>query len=545
MTFLFTDLVGSTQTLARLGEDAAEELRRAHFGLLRSVIVARAGEEVKNLGDGLMVAFASPVDALHAALDIQDAAAEHTRTHPDRPLAIRIGVHAGEPTRADGDYFGTPVVVAKRLCDRADGGQILAGELVTALVGTRDGFGFDPLGPLELKGLEGRVPAVAVRRAGHPAPAPATTAVAPPLPSRLALRAGEEFVGRVDDLDRLLGAHEQAAAGQRRLVLVAGEPGVGKTTLCARFAHAAHAAGALVLYGRSDPELGVPYQPFAEALGHLVASLGVEQVAALRARHGPDLAALVPALGDARGALRTEDPATARFLLFNAVTAMLSTGRPGTAVVVILDDLHWADPPTLALLRYLAAAAPAHLLVVATYRPEESGPDTAVGATLEQLRREEGVSDLDLPGLDPAAVATLVGDTALAGHLHTQTGGNPFYVHQMLRHLDEHQLLHAGPAGWAAAGLPNTVRSTVRRRVARLGPDTERLLGIGAVIGREFGIERPRGRRIRRGNPRAGGVDPRPRRPSGGRGGRWAVRVHPRGRAARPRPIRWVQPLSR
>ena len=130
VTFLFTDLVGSTALIDRLGDDAADSVRRNHFNLLRKSIEEAGGEEVKNLGDGLMVSFASPVAAVSCAVAMQRALAESEHR-------IRVGVHAGEPVQDGDDYFGTPVVVAKRLCDRAEGGQILATELLAGLVGTR------------------------------------------------------------------------------------------------------------------------------------------------------------------------------------------------------------------------------------------------------------------------------------------------------------------------------------------------------------------------------------------------------------------------
>ena len=140
VTLLFTDLVGSTELLGQLGDDEAERLRRVHFGLLREVAETFGGEEVKNLGDGLMVAFVSAVNAVNCAIGIQQAVYRHNSRQGDERLRVRVGLNIGEPIRDENDYFGTPVVVAKRLCDRADGGQILASELLRALVGSRGGF---------------------------------------------------------------------------------------------------------------------------------------------------------------------------------------------------------------------------------------------------------------------------------------------------------------------------------------------------------------------------------------------------------------------
>ena len=153
VVLLFTDLVGSTELLDRLGDDRAETLRRTHFRALREAVATRGGLEVKSLGDGLMVVFGSAMDACACAVAMQQGVDGHNRTAPDTPLEVRIGLHAGEPLRDEGDYFGSSVVIAKRLCDAAAGGQILASGLVRALVGPRGALRFKELGPLPLKGM--------------------------------------------------------------------------------------------------------------------------------------------------------------------------------------------------------------------------------------------------------------------------------------------------------------------------------------------------------------------------------------------------------
>ncbi len=159
VSVLFTDLVGSTQLLDRLGDDAAERVRLAHFGLLREAVRTRRGHEVKNLGDGLMVVFPSALDALDCAIAIQRTVRRHNQQRQGPPLHVRVGVHVGEPIREEGDYFGTTVNVAKRLCDRAAADEILTSQLVVDLVGSRRAFAFRSMGELELKGLARLVPA--------------------------------------------------------------------------------------------------------------------------------------------------------------------------------------------------------------------------------------------------------------------------------------------------------------------------------------------------------------------------------------------------
>jgi class 3 adenylate cyclase len=159
VTLLFTDLVGSTELLEALGDDEADHLRRVHFRLLRESLAAYGGHEVKNLGDGLMVVFTSAADAVGCSIRMQQAVHHHNANHPELPLQVRIGLHGGDALQEEDDYFGRPVVIAKRLCDSAQGGQILVSELVQNLVGSRGRYEFKDLGWIALKGVATPMPA--------------------------------------------------------------------------------------------------------------------------------------------------------------------------------------------------------------------------------------------------------------------------------------------------------------------------------------------------------------------------------------------------
>jgi class 3 adenylate cyclase len=157
VTVLFTDVVSSTELLDRLGDHAAHQLRRRHFALLREAIDAHGGREVKNLGDGLMVVFASARPAVACALAMQRAAAG-----AEDEVELRVGIASGETVREDDDHFGRPVVVAKRLCDAARAGDVLVSEPPPGRVAGADSRG---VGPLALKGLSEPVSATAMRPA--------------------------------------------------------------------------------------------------------------------------------------------------------------------------------------------------------------------------------------------------------------------------------------------------------------------------------------------------------------------------------------------
>lgn len=177
-TILFTDLVGSTALSDRLGDDQAEVVRRAYFGLIREAVATTGGKEVKTLGDGHMLVFASALDAVGCAVAIQQAVELHNAEPDAEQLGVRIGINAGDVTFDENDYFGTPVTIAKRLCDQASGGQIIVSDLVSALVGSRGQFSFADVGALTLRGLSQPLAAREVNWKGDELPSPAVIAAA-------------------------------------------------------------------------------------------------------------------------------------------------------------------------------------------------------------------------------------------------------------------------------------------------------------------------------------------------------------------------------
>jgi class 3 adenylate cyclase len=148
----FTDMVGSTELLTRVGDAAFDDLRRRHFDVLARQVETHGGEVVKTLGDGIMSAFGSASDAVSAAVAMQRAVEAESRG-ASQAIAVRIGVSAGDATQEDGDWFGAPVVEGARLCTAANAGQILVSEVVCLLSGSRGGHEFRSVGALELKGL--------------------------------------------------------------------------------------------------------------------------------------------------------------------------------------------------------------------------------------------------------------------------------------------------------------------------------------------------------------------------------------------------------
>jgi hypothetical protein len=243
---LFTDIVGSTELRSDLGEDAADDLRRRHEADVTAAVEAHEGRVVKTLGDGVMAVFSGVTDAVAAAKAAQQATAD--------PLRIRVGVSAGDVVVEEGDCHGTTVIEAARLCAAAAEAQIFCSAPVQWMSRGRGDHVFVPVGDLELKGLVEPVPTLEVR--WEPADAPDTAG----LPPALAGDPRFPFVGRDSERAMLTAAWKGVdAEGGRHLVLLAGEPGVGKTSLAGAAARAIADQGGLVLFGRSDEDLGVPF----------------------------------------------------------------------------------------------------------------------------------------------------------------------------------------------------------------------------------------------------------------------------------------------
>ena len=245
VTVVFTDLVESTELTTRVGTERAEALVRTHLEALDDAIAHAGGRRVKRLGDGSMAVFPSASAALACAVAMQRAT-DAGRRRGAHPLRMRVGIGAGDVLVEDGDCSGAPVVEAARLCALADGGQILATELVGLLGGRRTSATVTALGPRELKGLPDPVDVVEVAWAAPDGASPRQRAGSGPL------------LERAGEVARLEGAFAEAREGRSSVVLVEGPAGTGKTRLLDTACDAAAGAGVLVLRARGT-ELERPY----------------------------------------------------------------------------------------------------------------------------------------------------------------------------------------------------------------------------------------------------------------------------------------------
>ncbi len=506
VTVMFTDVVGSTATRARVGEDAAEALRVMHDEVLTEAIGSNGGQVVKHLGDGLMATFASAAGAVAAAVVMQQELDLRNRRSEGERLQIRVGISIGDVTFEGDDCFGLPVVEAQRLEASAEPATIRCAEMVMLMSRGRGGHEFRPIGDLELKGLAEPLPACEV--IWLPIAAPNEPSVEMGLPPVFAHGTGLPFAGRDEVFEQLVDSWKRCATGGFEVVLLAGEPGIGKTRLAQELATRVHGGDGIVLGGRSDEDVAMPFQAFGAALDWFVRQVdSVDRLDALGEYPG-DLVRLVPELGrlvDGLPEALDDDAEVERFRLFQAVGSWLSVGGVDRPRMLVLDDLHWADKPTLLLLRHLISTPPAGLMVLCTYRDTDVDRTHPLSSMLADFRRMPAVTRIALDGLGDDGVRDLLIRTgghdldetglAFAERVHRETSGNPFFLGEVLRHLTETGALYERDGRWVSdlspddAGIPEGIREVVGRRLSRLGDDVEGVLRSAAVIGYEFDVD--------------------------------------------------------
>jgi class 3 adenylate cyclase/tetratricopeptide (TPR) repeat protein len=491
-TILVTDLVGSTETRVRLGEDHAEDLRRAHDALLVGQAAAHGGNVIKGLGDGVLVAFAGAAEALSAAVAMQQALDAY-RGREGLALTMRVGLSAGDVTFEDGDCFGTPVIEASRLCAVADPGQILVADLVRLLARGRANLELESRGSMTLKGLPDELDVWAVQWE--------------PASHGRVLRTTTPYVGREHERELLADAWRAAAKGNGGVVLIAGEPGIGKTRLVEELGEQiVRPGGGVVLFGACHDGDVVANAPFVEAISDWVRRSPLELVAETIGAEAAVVARMVPAIADALPDVGeplavSRDAETPR--LHDALGQLLLRMSAAAPVALVIDDLHWADDATVGMLRAVSRTARrAPMLVIGTYRETDLDRRHPFAQALAVLQREVEPIRVMLSGLDVSDVHAMLEGLAehdvpqeLAAMLATETEGNPFFLRETIFHLvDEGELRFEGGV-WTLAGkiadlgVPAGIRDVIGRRLSRLPDTTNRLLSVGALF--EVGFPLP------------------------------------------------------
>ncbi|MBI1885040.1 MAG: AAA family ATPase, partial [Chloroflexi bacterium] len=487
------------------GDEAAREIFRAHFELVRQQAEQHSGQEVKTIGDGFMVAFASARRAVACAVGIQRALVDWNAgvgaglappegaasSPPTEAIRVRIGLNTGEVIREEEDLFGEAVNAAARIAAKAKGGQILVSEMVKGLMGRAQDFDLVDRGRFRLKGFPERWRLYEVVWQEE-------TLVAAPIVERT------PYVGREAERAELRRLLEQSIPGHGALVMIGGEPGVGKTRLTEELAMEAAQRGVTVRTGHCyEMEGAPPYIPFVEMLEE---AIRVAEPAALRAALGDsagEVARILPELRrifpDVPPPLELP-PEQERRYLFNSIREFIERASRANPLLLLMDDLHWADDSTLFLLQHLAQhLSSMPVLVLATYRDVELDVGRPLARTLEALLRQRLAHRISLKRLPEEGVEAMLG--ALGGQdpppplvqaIYSETEGNPFFVEEVFQHLAEEGKLFDAEGRWCAdlevteLNVPEGVRLVLSQRLQRVSEQCRRVLTAAAVIGRGF-----------------------------------------------------------
>jgi class 3 adenylate cyclase len=489
LTVVLTDLVGSTEHLQRVGDVAGHQLFHLHHKLLGDAVEANGGKELQWLGDGVLAAFSSAANAVRCAITMQQT----TRAPGGSArFEIRVGIHLGEITHRDDGYFGLPVVAARRLCDAADSGQILCSRMISDLLASRPAFEFRNRGEMKLKGL------------------PAPIGVCEALYEQndpVALLNRTPFIGRAEPLKRLSDRLSETVNGRGGVIMLRGEPGIGKTRLLEEFASEAAEYGAVVLRGGCyDGEWQPPYGPFAEIVAAYVREAAQAELAETVGKRADILARIAPALYQRFEGVSEPvrlDKDEERFRLFDAVAQFFLSAARRAPLVLILDDLHWADRGTVALLNHVSRFISGNpILLIGAYRDAEIGRAHPLSTALAALARNPDCETISLVGLhsgDLASLLKMIGDEEappqLVKGILQATEGNPLFFRELLLHLVQEGKILRNGSGWgtslelAELAIPEGVRQLIGQRLVKLSADANRLLSVASAFNGSFEVD--------------------------------------------------------
>ncbi len=499
VTILFTDVEGSTDLRTRRGDAAAHEILRAHEEIVRGCIADSGGREVKALGDGFMIAFTSARKALACSIAIQQAVDRHQRTVPGGSVLVRIGVNTGEVVREGDDLYGQAVNAAARVAGRAKGGEILVAEVTKQLIGSSPDFVFSDRGRLRLKGFpeRWRLFDLAWERAADSSGA---VGIAP--------AERTPFVGREAERAELRRLLEAAMGGAGALVMVGGEPGVGKTRLAEEVMADAAQRELDVFAGHCyEMEGAAPYVAVVEIMeAALSRAPSPEAWRRFLGDEAADIAKLVPKLRQACPDIPPPieaPPEQERRLLFNSIRDIVERSARNRPLILLFDDLQWADDPTLLCIEHLAErVGEMPVLMVATYRDTDVDMGRPLAKTFADLRRRRLARWITLPRLPAGEVAHMLrllsGQDApaeIVDAVYSETEGNPFFVEEVYRYLAEGDRLFDADGRFRrdlAIGeldVSAGVRLVIGHRLERLDAGTPAVLTAAAVVGRVFSVE--------------------------------------------------------
>jgi adenylate cyclase len=513
VTVLFADVSGSMDLAEQQDPEEWRKIMQRFFSILADAVTRFEGTVDKFTGDGIMAVFGAPVAhedhaqrACYAALRMLDDVAEYAaelRRGPGLNFSTRIGINSGEVVAgaigqgSDGDYtaIGHTVGLAQRMEALAEPGKAYVTEHTATLA---KGFlDLEDLGEFGIKGASRPVRVFELAGVGAAR-------------SRLDLsreRGFSRFVGRSTEMSALEEALARARAGAGGAVGVAAEPGVGKSRLCHEFAQRCREDGVQVFEAQAQAHgQSIPYMPVLQMLRSFFGigerepeQLTREKIAGRSLLINPELAAELPLMFDFLGVPDPDRPvpqmsAEARQgALGQILCRLVNAPNRRKTLVLIVEDLHWVDEGSNTMLAGLVASVEGtNTLALVNFRPEYSpawiGSPTYRQISLEPLAREDTRELLrDLAGEDPSL-------DGLDEPIHERTRGNPFFIEEIVRELDEAGHLEGERGAYRLArpiedaGVPVTVQAILAARIDRLDPDAKQLLQVASVVGKEIGI---------------------------------------------------------
>jgi class 3 adenylate cyclase/tetratricopeptide (TPR) repeat protein len=495
LTIMMTDVVGSTELRQAHGDRDADDILGLQAAIVQHQVAAFGGRVRKSLGDGFLISFPSTVAAVRAAVAIQGALEEHNAAAPQHAVEVRVGIHIGEVAERDGDLLGQAVHATARVMAEAVGGEILITDEVLKYAEPELDYTFLDSGLFWLRGFPELWRLYEVSWNDVSAGPRAGTLLAP-------LTA---FVERDAERARLRRLVDDTLLGRGRLALVGGEAGVGKSRLVAEIGDEAQARGMRVLTGHCvEMSGGPPYLPYVEIIEQAIniprSSLelwrALGDVAAEIARIAPALRRVFPDIPPP-----VELPAElARRYVWNSFGEFVDRAAQGQPLLLVLEDLHWADESTVLLTEYLAPLLPdMPVLVLGTYRDLDVDLHHPLVRVIGQLGRKRLVERVNLRRLSFDGVRAMVG--ALAGQpapkqlvrvIDRETEGNPFFVEEVYLHLVESGVLldefgrMRPDLEVDEASVPESIRLVLGQRLDRLAMSTREVLVAAAVSGRMF-----------------------------------------------------------
>src|SRR6266545_1800356 len=507
--FLFSDLRDYTSYVEAKGDAAAARLLRDYRTLVRREVARHDGAEVKTEGDSFYLVFETPSSAVDCAVAILRAADIRNAKDPTTPLRVGVGVHAGQTVAYDDQFVGSAVNIASRLAGKASAGELLISDTLRGLVRTSMSLPMDERGPLDLKGVSEPVRAWAVTWRDEPAPRPMSAP--PPLASATRRGPTGQFlcpvvIGRMTEIATLEDRLASGAGGQGSVVMLSGEAGVGKSAFVREATERATARRFRVLNGLThQSDSGLPYAPFVSAIRSGFRGLDRDELGRVLQRSVPDLAELFPELGRSP---RGDRSGLERHRLSVAFQHLLYAFSRETPLLIVLEDLHWADEASLDLLGHLARELrDARIVLLGTYRSDEMHRRHPMLRTLAELQRERLVTELSLKRLTPDETRELIRATFAPTHptikvsaefrdaIYARSEGNPFFTEELLKALVESGgVYYTEGQGWdrkpiGELEIPGSIRETFRARVERLSVEARQTLSAAAVIGLRFSFD--------------------------------------------------------